>query len=228
MRCVVSYKSPDGKEFDLQVNELVTVGRDPTKAKIVLSPMEDSISGIAVQITVRRNSVVIANTSSYAQIDVLHEQGTRFLFPNEELSTTSSVVVVVPGAIYRHQIQVNLSGLDAPAKDTALTTPLNQESFTVPDERRPALVALCASRFYPDRYGAALLSATEIAKLLSTSEVRTSAKAVNNKLQRLRNDIAARLGIYLDTRDDLADWAIRNGHVTRSDVDQLGAVDVFD
>ena len=48
-----------------------------------------------------------------------------------------------------------------------------------------------------------------------------TAKAVNNKLQRLRTDIADKLGVYLDTREDLADWAIRQGHVSRGAVEAL-------
>ncbi len=48
-----------------------------------------------------------------------------------------------------------------------------------------------------------------------------TAKAVNNKLQRLRTEISERVGVFLETREDLADWAIKFGYVSKSDVDSL-------
>ena len=42
---------------------------------------------------------------------------------------------------------------------------------------------------------------------------------MNLKLQRLREDIERRFGVPLETREDLAEWAVRNGLVNRHDVD---------
>ena len=65
------------------------------------------------------------------------------------------------------------------------------------------------------------MSAASISSLLKDYGEDVSPKAVNNKLQRIRDDIAKTLGVFLESREDLADWAIRNGHVTRKAVEDL-------
>ena len=221
VRCSISYRSPDRHETILELNKTARVGRAPGDGGVVLTPEDQSISGTSVEIERRDSQVVIRNTSSFAQLDVHHEQGVRFLFPGEELATTSNVVIAIPGSIYTHHVNIDIEGARPDVAPTTGTTPLISAPFSVPDERRGALVGLCAARFFPERLGSALLTATDIARLLSAAGDPVSAKAVNNKLQRLRADIAQRLDVYLDTREDLADWAIRQGHVTRSDVEQL-------
>jgi hypothetical protein len=218
---MVTYRDPTGSVTALEVANSLTIGRDPQRASLVLTPSDPAVSGVAVVLAVRDAHVVVMNTSTYAQLDVLHEQGTRFLFPGEELATTSSVSISVPGSIYVHVVNVEVTGAPARAESPTGTKPLMSDPFSIPAERYLTLVGLCTARFRPERFGVALLTATQIAELISKSGDPVTPKAVNNKLQRLRDDIAARLGIYLDTRDDLADWAIRNGYVSRSDVDEL-------
>lgn len=220
MDCEISYSSPDQRQVSCSLGEVTEIGRSPSDGGIRLTPEDQSISGTAFVVERRDRQVLIRNTSSYAQLDVHHEQGVRFLFPGEELVTAASVVVVVPGSVYTHTINIQVTGgVREPGPATG-TTPLLRE-FAVPPERKRALVGLCAARFFPDRLGAALLSASDIAALLTAAGEPVTAKAVNNKLQRLRTDVAQKLGLYLDRREDLADWAIRQGHVTRSDVERL-------
>lgn len=217
----MTYQPPGDGPITHQVTSSITAGRDPNKADIVLTPADNSISGSAVKIELGESGATITNTSSFAQLDILHQQGTRFLFPNEQLTITSSVSISIPGSVYTHTINIEIDGAQISSPSPESTTPLITGNFQVPEERRPALIALCAPRFYPDRFGSALLTATDIGKLISTDNETITAKAVNNKLQRLRNEIAHRLHTFLDSREDLADWAIRNGHVTRDDVDTL-------
>lgn len=221
VQCSISYRSPDQQETIRELEDSIAVGRSPGDGGITLTPEDQAISGTAVIVERRGAHVVIRNTSSFAQLDVHHEQGVRFLFPSEELVTTSNVVIAVPGSVYTHHVNVDVAGAEQASPAPTGTTPLFSGDFAVPSERKGALVGLCAARFFPERLGSALLTATEIARLITAAGETVTAKAVNNKLQRLRNDIAQRLGIYLDTREDLADWAIRNGHVSRSDVEQL-------
>lgn len=221
VRCSISYRSPDQHETIFELADEVKIGRAPGIGGVILTPEDQSISGTSVIVERRRTQVVIRNTSSFAQIDVHQEQGVRFLFPGEELVTTSNVVIAIPGRVYTHHVNVDVVGAVPAAKPATGTAPLLGEGFAVPEERRSTLVALCAARFFPDRLGSALLTSTDIARLLTSAGEPVTAKAVNNKLQRLRNDIAIRLDVYLDSREDLADWAIRQGHVTRSDVERL-------
>ncbi len=221
MRCQVSYRDPTGSVQVRGVDTSVSIGRDPARSDLLLTPPDPSISGVAVVIAIRDEHVVVRNTSTYAQVDVMHEFGTRFLFPGEELATSESLSVAVPSSTFRHVIQVEVEDAKSDVTGPTGTSPLMGSAFVVPPERHLSLVGLCAARFRPDRFGSALLSASEIAMLISKGGDTLTAKAVNNKLQRLRDDVAERLGLYLETREDLADWAIRNGYVTRSDVERL-------
>ena len=198
----------------------VVAGRNPGDGGIVLSPEDGSVSSRAVEIFPTSEGVGIKNLSTYAQIDVYHDSGTRFLFPGETLETTSDVRVLIPGNVYSHQIDVKVESKKNKAKPTSKSTSrLVPADLTIPQERFPALVCLCLARFFPDRFGISLLSAAKIAELLSSPTELMTAKAVNHKLQRIREDIADRAEVYLDSREDLADWVIRNGYVSRSDAE---------
>ena len=215
------YRSPDGQEYACEVTRDLAIGRSPAEGGVVLTPEDRAISGTALVVQVRQGHVAVRNASTFAQLDVKHQQGTRFLFPGEELTVRTDVVVTIPGTVYSHVVHVQVQGAQDASDPPTGTTPLVAEAFEVPSERRSALAGLCAARFFPDRFGSALLTATDIAKLMTAAGEPATAKAVNNKLQRLRTDIADKLGVYLDTREDLADWAIRQGHVSRSAVEAL-------
>ena len=215
------YQSPDGQKHACEVTRDLAIGRSPAEGGVVLTPEDRAISGTALVVQVRQGHVAVRNASTFAQLDVKHQQGTRFLFPGEELTVRTDVVVTIPGTVYSHVVHVQVQGAQDASDPPTGTTPLVAEAFEVPSERRSALAGLCAARFFPDRFGSALLTATDIAKLMTAAGEPATAKAVNNKLQRLRTDIADKLGVYLDTREDLADWAIRQGHVSRSAVEAL-------
>jgi len=221
VKCNLVYRSPDGQEYACEVTRDLAIGRSPAEGGVVLTPEDRAISGTALVVQVRQGHVAVRNASTFAQLDVKHQQGTRFLFPGEELTVRTDVVVTIPGTVYSHVVHVQVQGAQDASDPPTGTTPLVAEAFEVPSERRSALAGLCAARFFPDRFGSALLTATDIAKLMTAAGEPATAKAVNNKLQRLRTDIADKLGVYLDTREDLADWAIRQGHVSRSAVEAL-------
>lgn len=221
----VRYRPPaDGSEICFESVHEIVIGRDPGSDGLALLPFDETISARAVRVSQYPDGIRIENTSSFAGVEVLLEQGSRWLPPGDATTTPSPSTAVLVGEIYRHEI-VLIPLETAPARVPTGTRPSLVTSYQVPEERFPALVALCASRFYPDRYGTDLLSAPEIAKRIShgADAPEVSSKAVNLKLQRLREDIERRFGVPLETREDLAEWAVRNGLVTRHDVDaQMG------
>jgi hypothetical protein len=220
MQCVVRYQSPDHEDHEHTVKKSILIGRSPGGKGLRLTPEDSAVSSVALELTVESSFVRVKNRSSYAQIDVHHDQGVRFLFPGEALETTSSIRVVIPGSVYKHEIHVSVAGLKAEAAPTG-TRPLIDFQFGIAEERLPTVVMLCAARFFPDRFGHALMSANDIARTLSGRGYEVTPKAVNNKIQRTKEDIAEKLEIYLDRREDLADWLIRNGHVSRAQVEDL-------
>lgn len=220
MRCVVKYRSPDHEDHEHTVNKSLLIGRSPGEKGLRLTPEDSSVSSVALELTTESDALRVKNRSSYAQIDVHHDQGVRFLFPGEALETKSSIRVVIPGSVYKHEIHVEVFGLKAEATPTG-TRPLIDFQFVIAEERLPTAIMLCAARFFPDRFGHALMSANDISRTLAERGFEVTPKAVNNKIQRTKEDIAERLEIYLDRREDLADWLIRNGHVSRAQVEEL-------
>lgn len=220
MRCVVRYRSPDHEHHEHTVRKSLLIGRSPGDKGLKLTPEDAAVSAIALELAAEAGFLRVRNRSSYAQIDVHHDQGVRFLFPGEALETTSSIRVVIPGSVYKHEVYVEVSGLKVEAAPTG-TRPLVDFQFEIAEERLPTAIMLCAARFFPDRFGHALMSANDIARALTERGYSVSPKAVNNKIQRTKEDIAERLEIYLDRREDLADWLIRNGHVSRAQVEDL-------
>ena len=199
----------------------VFIGRDPSDPGLALTPVDETISRNAAHLVVEKSRLKVTNTSSFAEIEVQHERGSRLLFPGEALETSGRVELVIRGEIFSHRIELAPSVNAAEPESPTGTRRLASMKYDVPAERRLSLIALCAARFEPDRFGSDLLSAKAISDLLTARGESVSPKAVNNKLQRIRDDVAHTLGVYLESREDLADWAIRNGHVTRSAVETL-------
>lgn len=200
--------------YDEVVIGTLCIGRSPGYDGLQLSPEDQSISSVAVELHVEKSEVRVTNRSSYAQLDIHHAKGVRFLFPNEAIITPSSIRLVVPSSTFQHLIEIEIEG-GRSVEPPQGTVPLNQQEFALPQERLPTLAALCIARFSPNRFGSALPNAAEISQLLQGIGLVVTAKAVNNKIQRTKEDIENRLGIYLEKRDDLADWLINNGHITR-------------
>ena len=217
----LSYSPSGSPEITRTVVSEIFVGRDPSDPGLQLIPLDETISRNALLLRVVSPALEITNTSSFAEVEVLHDRGSRLLFPGETLTTSGKIEVVIRGEIFTHRIALSPHEVHQEVSEPAFTQPLQGMGYEIPPERLPTLVALCASRFEPGRFGSDLLSAASISSLLKDYGEDVSPKAVNNKLQRIRDDIAKTLGVFLESREDLADWAIRNGHVTRKAVEDL-------
>lgn len=222
MDCYVTYTSPDGvAEINQQISGPISFGRDPINEGVALTPEDQTISSNAFELSTSNNRLVIKNTSSYSQITVQHDMGIRFLDPGEELRTTSSSIISVSGQIYSHTISVNIDGVQETKAASGETINPRPTEIRIADERMPTITAMCASRFFPERYGSKLISASTIAKALSKSGPKVTARAVNHKIQRTKDELSADHDLFLETREDLVDFLIRNGAVTRKMVEDL-------
>ncbi len=72
----------------------------------------------------------------------------------------------------------------------------------------------------PKKYGVAPLTANEIAEKLNKAALDVTAKAVNNKIQRTREQVEEATGLYIEDREGLAQYLIRKGHITKAMVDK--------
>jgi len=222
MKCEVSYESPDGTATETKdVSDPLLIGRSPGGDGIRLFPEDLTISSKAIQLETMDNLLVVKNTSTYAQVDVQGDMGIRYLFPGEELRTGDSVVIILSGETYTHTIKVTVEGGQKNHQSDGNTISLMPTDLQIPEERFATMVALCASKFFPDRYGTALLNASEIAKALNRLGHNVSSKAVNHKIQRTKDELSTSTGSFLDTRDDLAEFLVRNSLITREDVENL-------
>tara|TARA_B100000902_G_scaffold396783_1_gene458735 strand:+ start:1000 stop:1674 length:675 start_codon:yes stop_codon:yes gene_type:complete len=222
MEFKLSYIPPNGGDtVRRSITDVTIVGRDPGNDGVVLSPEDMTISAKALELSVKENGLLVSNSSSYSNINVEHNRGvTRHLHPGEELLVDSSITVIVEGEVFTHKIEVEISGTLENVSSSGTTIDLRQH-IVIAEERKPALICLCAARFYPERYGTALLPASNISQILKRQGIETTPKAINNKVQRTKNDVSKRTGLHLDTREDLADFLIENQLITRSDVDDL-------
>lgn len=222
MSCKVSYESPDGEvTLERELSEPLILGRSPGDEGIILLPEDPTISSKAIRLETNDGILIVKNTSTYSELDIQHDKGIRFLFPGEELRTASSVVIVLRGQTYTHTINVTLEGSQQTKTSDGNTISLMPSDLQIPEERFPTMVALCASKFFPDRYGTALLNASEIAKALNRLGHNVSSKAINHKIQRTKDELSTSTGSFLDTRDDLAEFLVRNSLITREDVENL-------
>ena len=64
------------------------------------------------------------------------------------------------------------------------------------------------------------VTANQIAEKLRKFEAELTPKAVNNKIQRTREQVEAETGLYLNDREGLALFLIRRGHITKEMVDK--------
>lgn len=221
LRVSLGYTDPvTGLRKNRAVNKEIEVGRMPNKNGLRIASQDEAVSRCALTITCTDAGVAIRNTSSYAQVDVRHSHGLRFLFPGETLVITEDATVLVPGSVHTHRVEVAISGAILPLVRGAGTRPLHEAPVTIAPERLNTLAALCAARFYPERFGSALLTAVAISELLEHSGQRSTPKAVNNKVQRTRDQLA-QIGVFLDSREELADYLIRNGLINKEDVDRV-------
>ena len=222
MEFQLSYTPPDGGDIiKRSITDLIVIGRDPGENGVALSPEDMTISAKALQLSVKENGLLVGNSSSYSNINVEHNRGlTRHLHPKEELLVDSSIAVSIEGEVFTHKIEIEISGALSAPSSSGTTIDLRQH-IAIAQERKPALICLCAARFYPERYGTALLTSADISLMLGRLGIETTPKAINNKVQRTKKDVSERTGLLLDTREDLADFLIGNQLITRTDVNEL-------
>lgn len=217
----LSYTDPVTSVREIrEVANTIEVGRMPNGVGLPIAAGDEAVSRCALIVARTDAGVAIRNTSSFAQVDVRHSHGLRFLFPGETLIVTEDATVLVPGSVHTHRVEVAVSGVILPMVRGIGTRPLQEAPVTIALERLPALAALCAARFYPERFGSALLTAVAISELLELSGQGSTPKAVNNKIQRTRDQLA-QIGVFLDSREELADYLIRNGLIHKGDVDRV-------
>lgn len=211
----------DSGDRDLFASTEILVGRDPGGSGLVVGAEDQSVSARALTAYYAAGEVRIRNSSTYAPIEITSMGGLRLLFPGESISVDAEVVARIPGRTQSHPIRISPTLRTGSKQPKTGTQPLLEGEPTIAEERHRVLTALCLPKFFPERFGSALLNARQISQVLEPLGVRVSPKAVNNKLQRLREQVAERHGVYLDTREDLAEYAIRQGLVTLTDARQL-------
>lgn len=202
------------------------IGRDPGKGGLVVGPSDQYISSKAIQLVRRPDGVEIRNTSSHAEVNVQQSSALRHIFPGEGIVMISSFVIFLPSKDFTYQVRVTIEGLGATEQHVGATRNLISQKIVVSEERLPALAGLCASFLYPGRFGTSPLKASQIAAILTTRGHSVTAKAVKHKIQRTKDQVEQATGNYVDDREGLAQFLIRNRIVTAEHVKQYLIGDV--
>jgi hypothetical protein len=221
VNCKVSYVDPITRQLiSIEVKKSLIIGRNPGENGLVVGENDDYVSSIALEISLERSNLVIWNRSSHNELDIRLHTGLRMLFPNEKIVVRESATIIIPSAVYMHKIEVDLFDVKPIAKTSTGTQRLDGHDLGFAMERIPTLCGLCVSYFYPERYGSAPLTANQIAEKLQKFEPGLTPKAVNNKIQRTREQVEDATGAYLNDREGLALFLIRKGHITKEMVDR--------
>ena len=194
------------------------IGRDPNKPRLQLGTNDQFISANAARLTMRDTGIEIQNTSSHSQMELHHSTGVRVLFPRESLTIITSSRLVIPSQEINYAILLELAGFEDGSPISSQTMKLVPDDLRIAEERIPALAGLCASFLFPHHFGTSPLKASQIADLLSARGSVITAKAVNHKIQRTREQLEALTGTYIDDREGLAQFLIRHRYITADDV----------
>ena len=221
MECNVSFLDPLTRhQSDLVVGKNLCIGRNPGKNGLVVGGSDNYVSSIAVELSKKVDELIIWNRSSNSELDIRTQKGLRVLFPNEKFSVRESATIIIPSSVYMYKIEVGVIGAPQIRESATNTQKLDGHDLSFADERIPTLCGLCASYFYPEKYGNAPLTANQIADKLNKSSHGVTAKAVNNKIQRTREQVEEATGLYIDDREGLAQYLIRKSHITKAMVDE--------
>ena len=219
--CTVIFKDPKTSEtIVVEVDKRLNIGRAPKQPGLIIAENDEYISANAIEVRSNSDGVQIGNTSTHSFIEVRTPQGLRVLFPGEQLLVPTAATVMLRGQTYIYRIEVD-PGVLRVAQIEKTGTKRIFEHYKISEERKPTLVLLCAAHFFPERYGQSPLKASQIAKMLTERGQKVTTKAVNNKLQRTREDIEGHTGDYLDDREALVNYLVRFGYVTLTDVKGL-------
>ncbi len=220
--CKVSFLDPATREKSHHVvRERFCIGREPGKHGLVVGGSDKYVSSIAVELTTDENELIIWNRSSHSPLDIRTSKGLRILFPSEKFGIRESATIIIPSADFRYKIEVDVIGAIQTNESSTNTQQLDGHDLALAVERIPTLCGLCASYFYPEKYGSAPLTANQIAEMLSKSSQGVTAKAVNNKIQRTRDQVEAATGLFIDDREGLAQYLIRTSRITKAMVDEF-------
>jgi len=207
-----------------QLKDVVYLGRDPGPNGLHVGSNDQTVSSRAVTLTRTESGLLIHNSSSFSECEISLQTGLRIIFPGESIVLQQSCELRIPGEIYSYRVKITIDGESFKMEAGETGTRRIVESVEIHPERWPVAVCLCSHRFFPERFGTTAPNATEIVKMLDKLGVTVTPKAVNHKIQRLREDLGERNGQFLDTRDDLVDFLVRQRAVTRSDVQTLLAI----
>jgi hypothetical protein len=221
MDCKISYVDPVTRQsLSAVVEKSICIGRSPGKNGLIVGGSDEYVSSIALEISKDKTDLVIWNRSSHSELDIRLHTGVRILFPDEKIVVREPATIIIPSAVYMYKIEVDVSGVEPIFKPSTGTQRLDGHDLVLAVERIPTLCGLCASYFYAEKYGSAPLTANQIAEKLKTVDSELTPKAVNNKIQRTREQVEAATGAYLNDREGLALFLIRKGHITKEMVDK--------
>lgn len=213
--CVVSHEHWSRPQTQVvTLEKRLQIGRDPGASGIKIGNEDHFVSAVAVKLQRRKDGVEILNSSSHSEIDVQHANAVRHLFPGEGMVVNSSVTVLVPSRDYVYPVVVQIEGSIDLAKQTTGTRSLFSQKLELAEERIPALAGLCASFLLPNHFGSAPLKASEISELLAKNGLILTPKAINHKIQRTREQVEEFSGLYIDDREGLAQFLIKNKMIT--------------
>ncbi len=219
--CKVMFKDPRTSEtIVVEVDKCLHIGRAPKQPGLIIAKDDEYISANAIEVRPNSDGVQIGNTSTHSYIEVRTPQGLRVVFPGEQLLVPTTATVMLRGHTFTYRVEVDPGVLRVAQINRTGTKPVN-EPFIIAEERKSTLVLLCAAHFFPERYGQSPLKASDIAKMLTERGQKVTTKAVNNKLQRTREDIEEHTGDYVDDREALVNYLVRFGYVTLADVKEL-------
>jgi hypothetical protein len=204
----------------LDEGEELVFGRAPVPAGIVLDADDLTISSRAGQLLHIEGVWLLANMSSYATLRLAGNKGFRYVHPGDRIAVADGDVVIVPADRHDHRLTVSIPSTPAPTPG-GQTRPVGVVMAPLSQERRAAVAALVAGWFLTDRFDPVPLTSAEIADLLSSPHKRVTQKAVNNKLQRVRDVLSEAIGVPIDTRHMLADLVIQHRLVDIEDVRAL-------
>ena len=219
----IHYRDPTTtQEHDLQIDDDLTVGREPSSNGLAVSAafLDFTISSDAVRIYHDNDSIVVHNTSSFAQLEIIRVAGALQLAPNEKLVLAETATVVIPGEAYQHELTITLPQMGLPSTPSGSTRSLVPAGYEIPEERREVLAHLCAPLYYPRRFSSNQ-TAREMATRIERNGQSVTAREVNNKIQRTKDAIEEKCLTELATRQDLANYLVEHRLITKADVDAL-------
>ena len=221
MECTVSFLDPLTRQrSDLVVGKKLCIGRNPGASGLVVGSSDNYVSSVAVELSTKVDELIIWNRSSHSELDIRTHKGLRVLFPDEKVSVRESATIIISSAVYTYKIEVGVAGAPRIRESATNTQKLDGHDLSLATERIPTLCGLCASYFYPEKYGTAPLTANQIAEKLNKLSAGVTAKAVNNKIQRTREQVEEATGLYIEDREGLAQYLIRKSHITKAMVDE--------